>query len=309
MYLKKLSKTFSRSLARLILQICSLITKFLPWEYFYVFAQGLANIGFLLLFKHRRIALRSLSVAFGREKTTHELRAIAKDCFAFIAKAGLELLFFKDKPEMLKKQAIFENRQILDEALSKKKGVILVTGHFGNFPLMMLRLALEGYSVEGIMRSMRDQQLQRMFIKEKYLRGLKIIYSQPRKTCVEAAIRALRNNEIVVIQLDQNFGTGGIFVNFFGLKAATAAGPVVLALRSKASILPCFIVRQDDNSHRIIFEQEFNLRKEQSLDRTIMVNIQRLTEIIESYIRRYPAQWSWMHRRWKTRPKTINKGG
>ncbi len=248
--------------------------------------------------------MESLSIALGREKSPQELRDIAKDCFTFMAKSGLELLFFKERQQLLKKKVTLENKQILDEALSCAKGVILVSGHFGNFPLMMLKLALEGYSVGGIMRPMRDQRVERMFTKLRSKLGIKIIYSQPRKACVEETVKALRNNEIVCIQLDQNFGSGaGIFVDFFGQKAATATGPVVLARRTQAAILPCFIVRQDDGTHKIIFEQKFNLKEEKNFDETVLVNIQRLTRIIESYIRRYPAQWGWIHRRWKTRPR------
>jgi len=303
MRLKKLGKSINRFFAWLVLEVCSLIIRFLPRACLYSFAETLAKIGFLVAIKQRRIALESLSIAFCQEKTPEDLRNVAKDCFTAMAKSGVEMLFFMRRPQLLKKQVFLENRQLLDKALSKTKGVILVSGHFGNFPLMMLRLALEGYSIGGIMRPMRDQRVERKFTKLRNKMGIKTIYSQPRKACVEATIKALRNKEIICIQLDQNFGSGGIFVDFFGQKAATATGPVVLALRTKATVLPCFIVRQKDDTHRIIFEEEFNLRKEEDFHKTVLVNVQRLTGIIESYIRRYPAQWGWIHRRWKTKPR------
>ena len=153
------------------------------------------------------------------------------------------------------------------------------------------------------MRPMRDERVERLFSGIRNRLGLRTIYSQPRKACVNTTLRALKNNEIVCIQLDQNFGTGGVFVNFFGQKAATATGPVVFALRTKAALVPSFIVRDGDNRHRIIFEPEFNLEREGNFDNTAQVNIQCLTAIIESYIRRYPDHWGWIHRRWKTRPK------
>jgi len=137
--------------------------------------------------------------------------------------------------------------------------------------------------------------------------GIKTIYSQPRKACVENSIRTLRNNELLFIPIDQNFGTGGVFVDFFGKKAATATGPVVLALRTKAAVIPCFIVRQKDDTHKIIFEESLNLEEGRTFQETIIINIQKLTDIIESYIRKYPAEWGWIHRRWKSRPSI--KGG
>jgi KDO2-lipid IV(A) lauroyltransferase len=300
---KKLRKKISRFFGWLALIICSLIVRILPARCLYAFAKIVADIGFLTIIKHRRIALDSLSIAFGREKSPQELKKIAKDCFAFMAKSGVEMLFLMGKLQLLKDRVTIQNKHILDEALSRGKGVILVSGHFGNFPLMMLRLRFEGYSIGGIMRPMRDERVERLFSSTRNKMGVRTIYSQPRKACVDTTLKALRNNEIVCIQLDQNFGTGGVFVNFFGQKAATATGPVVFALRTKAALLPCFIVRDENNTHRIIFEPEFNLKHENNFDNTVQVNTQRLTTIIESYIRHYPAHWGWIHRRWKTRPR------
>jgi len=303
MEFKKIRKIISRFFAWISLVFCSLIIRHLPWRSLYVFARAFAKVGFLLLVKQRRIALQSLSIAFGQEKTPQECREIAKNSLTFIAKSGVESIFLMKKTELLRKRVFIEDRRILDLALSKERGVIMVTGHFGNFPLMMLRLVIDGYSVGGIMRPMRDQRVEKIFNRLRNKLGIKTIYSVPRKECVDKTIRALRNNEIVVIELDQNFGTGGVFVEFFGQKAATAVGPIVLALRSGAVILPCFIIRQRDDTHKIIFEEGFNLKKEEDFDKTVLVNIQRLTSMIESYIRRYPAEWSWIHRRWKTQPK------
>ena len=121
---------------------------------------------------------------------------------------------------------------------------------------------------------------------------------------MEDSIRTLRNNGLLFIPLDQNFGTGGIFVNFFGRQAATATGPIVLAQRTQAAILPCFIIRQEDDTHKVVFEPSVTLEEGESGRETLSINIQKLTDIIESYIRRYPAQWGWIHRRWKSKPKS-----
>ncbi|MBU1872021.1 MAG: lysophospholipid acyltransferase family protein [Candidatus Omnitrophica bacterium] len=300
---KNLGKTISRFLSWGALITCSLIIRFLPERGIYALANILANIVFFVAPRQRKIAFNSLSIAFGSNKPPRELRAIAKDCFRLIAKSGVEDFYFLNNRQLLKKRVSIENRRILEQALSRNKGVIIVSGHFGNFPLMMFRLKVEGYPVGGIMRPMRDKRTGKMFTKMIDESGVKNISSQPRKACVDTTIRALKNNEIVCIQLDQNFGTAGVFVNFLGQKAATATGPVVFALRTKAALIPCFIIRDKDDAQRIIFEPEFHLVHESEYNDTIMTNIQKLTDIIESYIRRYPAHWGWIHRRWKTRPK------
>ena len=302
---KKTNKGIKRFLARLGLQICSLIIRCLPGAMIYGFAKHVARLGYFIASKQRKIALDGLNTAFNKEKAPDEIKKIAKDCFIFMAKSGVELVFLVDRPNLVRKKVSLSGKEHLDAALNKGKGVILVSAHFGNFPLLMLKLSLEGYKIAGIMRHARDEKAEKIFYKQRQKVGIKTIYSQPRKACVENSIRTLRNNELLFIPLDQNFGTGGVFVDFFGRKAATATGPVVLSLRTKAAILPCFIIRGSNDTHKVIFEPEFKLEKADTYEKTVFINIQRLTNIIESYIRKYPAEWGWIHRRWKSQLKEV----
>jgi len=305
---KKIRKSISRFFAWLGLMLCSLIIKFIPNCWLYSFAKNSASLGYIIARKQRKIALESLTIAFGQDKSTQEIKKITKDCFIFLAKAGLEVMSLMERPSLLKKRIEIVGKEHLDTALSRGKGVILVSAHFGNFPLMLAKLSLEGYKTAGIIRYMRDERAEKFFMAKRTKLGIKAIYSQPRKVCVENSIRALRNNEVLFVPIDQNFGTGGVFVDFFGRKAATATGPVVLAQRTKAAVLACFIVRQPDDTHKIIIEPPLKLEEGRDYQEAIVINIQKLTNIIESYIRRYPAEWSWIHRRWKSRPN-LEGGG
>ncbi len=305
---KKIRKSIGRFFGWFGLVFSSLIIKVIPECWVYSLAKGFAGLGFIIARKQRKIALESLSLAFGQDKTKSEIEQITKDCFIFMAKAGLELIFLMDKPKLIKERVEIVGKKNLEAALTKGKGVILVSAHFGNFPLMLSRIRLEGYQTSGIMRHMRDSRIEKIFMEKRKKLGIKTIYNQPRSLCVETALKALRNNELVFIPIDQNFGTGGVFVDFFGKKAATATGPVVLALRTKAAIIPTFIVRQEGDTHKIIFEEPLNLEEGKTPEETIVINIQKLTNIIESYIRRYPAEWGWIHRRWKSRP-SLEGGG
>jgi len=299
---KKIRKSFGRFFAWLGLSLCSLIIKIMPARYLYGFADYISVLGYRVAKKQRKLALESLNIAFGQEKSAQEIQGIARESFSFMAKSAVELMFLMDRPKLLKKRVRIVGRDNLDSALSKGKGVILVSAHFGNFPLLLARLVLDGYKAAGIMRPMRDSRVEKIFLEKRRRFKIKTIYNQPRATCVNDTIEALRNNELVFIPLDQNFGTAGVFVDFFNKKAATATGPVVFAQRTEAAILPCFIIRQKDDTHKIIFELPLNLLRGRTSQETIIINIQRLTGIIESYIRKYPAEWGWVHRRWKSKP-------
>lgn len=297
---KKIRKSIGRFLGWIGLVACSLIIKIIPACYLYGFAKGVGFLGYYFAAGQRRVALESLNIAFGRDKTIQEKEKIAKDCFVFMAKSAIELLFLIDRPSLLRERVEIAGRENLDNALSKGRGVILVSAHFGNFPLLLARLGLAGYPVTAVMRPMRDVRAEKFFLAKRGRFDIKIIHTQPRNTCVNSILEALRNNEIIFILMDQNFGTNGIFVDFFGRKAATATGPVVFARRIKAEILPCFITRREDNTEKIIFEPSLQLEEGRNSQETVFINTQKLTGIIESYIRKYPAEWSWIHRRWKT---------
>lgn len=301
---KKIRKGVISLISCFGLNVSSAIVSIMPARFLYSFANFVSFLAYRFAGKQKRIALDSLSLAFGKEKTALERQEITKECFTFMAKSAVELMFFFDKPLILKKRVGLIGKENLDNALSRGRGAILVSAHFGNFPLLLGRLAVEGYPAGGIMKPMHDKGVEKIFLEKRKRFGVKTIYSQPREECVNNTIRALRENELVFIPIDQNFGSGGVFVNFFGKKAATAAGPVILAQRTGAALLPCFIVRQADDTHKIIFEPAINLEEGKDSRETVRVNIQKLTGIIEAYIRKYPAEWGWIHRRWKSQPNT-----
>jgi len=298
---KVIGKSIRRWWGRSALNFFSLIIKFTPEGFLYVLADFIARVGYYIAGRHRRIALNSLTIAFGREKNRQEIKKIAKDSFRSMAKSAVEMLFFVERPSLVKDKVRIEGKAYLDRALSEGKGLIVVSAHFGNFPLMLTRFAQLGYKTNAIIRHMRDEKVDEFFLKKRTTLNITTIYSVPRRGCIEESLKSLRRNELLFIQMDQNFGTGGIFVDFFGMKAATATGPAVLAARTKAPILPAFIIRDKDNLLKIIIEPPLHIEDADNAE-VVQKTIQRITGIIENYIRRYPEEWGWIHRRWKSRP-------
>ncbi|MDD5005103.1 MAG: lysophospholipid acyltransferase family protein [Candidatus Omnitrophica bacterium] len=303
MQIKELSRRIQRFFARIMLQFCVLIIKLIPEKYVYGFAHILAKLGFAVAAKHRRVAFESLNIAFGKEKKEEEIKQIAVDCFENIAKMVVEFMVFLDKPDFINRYVTVRGIENLDKALAKKKGVVALSAHFGNFPLMLAKLAAQGYEIATMLRYMRDPWVSQYFHVKRENLGISSIYTQPRKQCVEKSLETLRQNKILFIQLDQNFGTGGVFVDFFGKKAATAKGPIVFALRTKSPIVPMFIYREKNNMQRVVIEPEAEIAEGKDFEETIYLTAQKLTGIIESYARRYPSDWGWIHKRWKARPK------
>ncbi len=294
-------KVLRRDLARYSMFAAYWLLNRLPYGMVKGLLRFLIGIGFLVTGRLKKIARESLHIAFGKEKTDAEIEEIIKKCFSNFGQGMVEMIYFNEHLDMMEKHVVFEGRQNLDAALAKGKGVMAVTAHFGNFPLMMMHFARLGYPTHVLMRNTRDPKIDEFLLQKRNEAGLKTIFALPRKKAVMDTLKALRNNEIVFILMDQNFGSdGGVFVDFFGQKAATAPGPIVLAQRAESPIVPIFIRREKDDINKIAIEPEMPLEIRDDKDEMILANVAKITKIIEGYIRRYPHEWGWMHRRWKT---------
>ncbi|MFH0876946.1 MAG: lysophospholipid acyltransferase family protein [Candidatus Omnitrophota bacterium] len=306
---KEFSRRLSFKLGRIGIGFCEGVACFIPLSLLYHFTSALAAIGYRLAGRQRRIARESLAMAFGQEKSPQEIERIARRCFFSMVSTGVEFFMFMRHPERIRQYIQIEGLQYLDQALAQKKGVVALSGHFGSFPLLLSLLAMDGYKIHTVLRRMRDQNLDQFFEKKRNALGVGSIYTQPRQQCVKKSLQVLRDNEILFVQLDQNFGTGGVFVDFFGKKAATATGPIVFSMRTGAPIVPMFIVRLKGPRHKIVIEPPMEVGAEGTGEERLIGAVAQFTALIERYVRAYPHEWGWIHKRWKARPKEEEKGG
>lgn len=301
-------KKFERTLVRWAYYLFSWLFKVLPYPVIKAMSGGLLVIVYFLLRRMRRAAMSTLEIAFGKEKSQEELQKICKDCFFNAGRGVIEVGAFMARPLLMKEKFSFEgnSREHLEAAFKENRGVIGISAHFGNFPLMLLYLAQMNYPTNAIIRPSRDEVVEKDFQEARSRLGLKTVHSYPREACVAQSLKALRDKELLVVLLDQNTGSkSGVYVDFFGQKAGTATGPIVFAMRTGAPLLPIFTLREGDSDrHKLVIEKHFYLEQKATDEETIQFNVQKLTNIIEGYIRKYPNEWGWMHRRWKSRPKT-----
>ena len=300
-------KRFKRAIGRYLLQFGMWIIQRFPYSVVKGMTRLLIAIGPAFLVKHQKIARENLHQAFGNEKSEAEINKLANECFANFAKGMVDLTYYIDTPAKLAPQVTIEGKEHLDAALKLNKGVIAVSAHFGNFVLMHMKLILDGYKVNVMIRPTRDEKFEEYIYGLRIKVGIKTIYAVPRRACIQQCLTALRNNELVFILLDQNFGDdGNVFVDFFGKKASTAPGPVVFSRRTGAPIVPMFIRSETEEKHRIMIEPPVVLEDREDKAEEMIINLSRITNIIERYVRLYPNEWSgWVHKRWKTRPKTA----
>jgi len=298
---KEKSKFLRRQVSWFLLRFFESIIRVMPLRFNYWLGSVFGWLMYFILFKQRKNTLESLKFAYPQD-TPKKRKKIAKESFRFMAQSILEACYSSMHPDVLKGVRI-EDIEHLDNALKKGKGVVALTAHLGNFALIVHKLVSLGYPACVIVRPMRDEKINDHVYKGIVNgAGVKTIYSYPRKKCIVDSIKALRNNEIIIILMDQNFGTGGVWVKFFNKLAATSIGPIIFALRTGASVVPMRIIRESVAKHCIKISEAVTLDIVDSKDESILLNAIKFTKIIEGWIKEVPQQWSWVHRRWKSRP-------
>ena len=153
---KEKKKVLRRNAGWIAMRVFTYLNGITPLSWNYFLGRLLGNIAYLVIVRHRKIALEGLGLAFG-EKTLKSRKRIARKVFTFMAQSSFELLHYLKNTHQLKNIRI-EGEEYLRQALNKKKGVIIVTAHLGNFPLMSLKLAKQGYEVNFVTRPMRDEK-------------------------------------------------------------------------------------------------------------------------------------------------------
>jgi KDO2-lipid IV(A) lauroyltransferase len=256
----------------------------------------------------RKVALNNLNLAFGREKGKDEIHWICRELFKNIGRDMMETCRLEDLEESYYKNHVrFEGKHHLDDALKKGKGVIALSAHLGNFPLMGARIAKEGYAMSVVVRDPANPKIAKDGVSLRDHFGIETIPVEPRLASVSRCFKALKENRILMLQNDQNAPVTEAWVDFFGYLVPTFKGPVLFSIRTGAPIIPMFITRDSDHLHKVTVHPPFDLKTTGNLDQDITSNLAALTKIIEAAIREHPEQWLWIYRRFK-RARDVQTG-
>ncbi len=243
----------------------------------------------------RRKALASLATAFP-QKTDAERLALARASFRHLGRCVFELACvhqidrrvddFIDWPA--------SERAALDAALARKKGVLFISGHVGNWELLARRVALAGYPCQTIAKETSDPRLTAWVDAFRGSAKLKAIW-RGRDGAVKDMLRAIKQGEILGLLIDQDTSVQSVWVPFFGQLAKTPRAAADLALRTGAAVMLGFCQRDERGVYQLRMHEIDVLADDTPESLTA-----RLTLFIEAAIRRHPEQWVWMHRRWRS---------
>ena len=297
---KKMLDTLKDWLGAFSIWLSYFFIPLLPLKGSYIIARMLSHASLRFLKKQRNTILGNMDVAFGNQKSEEEKMETAREMVTNVFKGFFEGFYIASRfRKKVYNIVTIEGREHLDQALSHGKGVIALSAHFGNFTMLGAVMVKEHYPFYMVIRDPKSKPVAKLFKKFRDASGQKTIITQPWRECLKKMLNCLRANQIVCLITDENKRRGGVNVDFFGHNSPTAVGPSVLSLRTGAAIVPMFIIRQKDDTHKIIIEPalKFDLTGDQAED--IRRITSTFTERIEFYIKAYPTQWFWLNRRWK----------
>jgi Kdo2-lipid IVA lauroyltransferase/acyltransferase len=250
---------------------------------------------------NRRIAMRNLEIAFP-DRDAGERRRILTAAYRNYGRMGAEWVhFFEFNRTNIERYVTYEARESWDDAIRRSagRGILILTGHFGNFELLSLAHSIYGTPTAIVQRPNRNPIIDAAVTARRVRFGNLPV---PRKGAGREVIRRLHENWMVAIPLDLDTRRG-IFVDFFSKPAATNDALARIALASRAPVLPAFMVREGSTTrHRIKFLPVIELERGGDRTESVRINTQRFTDTIAEMIRLHPDHWNWIHRRWKTRP-------
>jgi KDO2-lipid IV(A) lauroyltransferase len=262
----------------------------------------LAWLVYALHGKLRRVGMRNLELAFP-QMPLRKRRGILRSLFTNIGRQlGDVCRFPRYNAENIGQLAVYDGFENFERAQARGKGVLILTGHFGGWEISSFMHALHGHPMHILVRPLDNPYLDRLVARYRGLSGNRTIAKQD---FARGMLAALRAGETVGILMDQNMIAGqGVFVDFFGIAASTSSLLARMALRTDAAVVPGFCLWDPGlRRYRVRFEPAMETSRTGNEEADILTNTAAYTKVIEDYARRYPEQWLWVHRRWKTRPE------
>lgn len=295
-----MNKKFYRKLLYGGLRVLIACAGVLPRRFLLRVAAGGGRIAFRALKKERGKTLHNLSLVFGGKKTPEEIEDIARRVFINLSKNLIDWILLDRMTEaQLKGLVDIEGREKIERVLARGKGVIVLTAHIGNWEFLAAYVALFIRHGGVVGRKVYVDEYDRLLVEMRRKKRVETIYSTDSPKRI---LKILRDNCVIGILPDQDVEyLNGVFVDFLGRPAYTPTGPVAISLASGAEIVPAFLIRQADDRYRIFTEDPIALSRTGDKKKDLLENTARWSAVCERYILRYPEQWVWMHKRWKTK--------
>ncbi len=285
-----------------VVQILDFFLSRLPFSLSSWLAKRAGDIFYRGAFKRRKIALENLHRAYADTLSLAQKITIARKSFENAALSILDLFLIKKIKKSASRHFVIKGKENLEAALSHGKGVILVTSHLGSWECLEFLFYLTHIPCSVIVKNIKNPYLNK---KIDGLRRETTVTPIPKKNAIRGAMAELKKNHVVAVLIDQWGGKEGLWIDFFGSLTSTTSLPARLAKKTDCLLVPAYCLRKGIARYEIQVLPQVPLPPHEEDWETSVTT--RLNKMLELHIRRYPEQWSWAHRRWKTKPETSRQ--
>jgi KDO2-lipid IV(A) lauroyltransferase len=262
---------------------------------------AIGGLAYGVLGRLRSVGLRNLALALP-EKVAAERERILRTEYRNLGWLLAEFCLMQGyTAERASRFIRYEGLDNYLRARERGKGVLVLTGHLGAWELSSFYHSLMGYPMGMVIRRLDNPLVDRFVNHVRCLHGNRVIHKDD---FARGLIASMRAGETVGILMDTNMTPPqGVFVPFFGVQACTASGMARVAAKTGAAVVPGFLLWEESEQKYVLrFGEEMPVVTTGEAELDALVNTEAFTTKIEEYVRQYPEQWLWMHRRWKTRP-------
>jgi KDO2-lipid IV(A) lauroyltransferase len=298
------SKVKGHYCIRIIITVLIFFARRLSWKGAYQIGKWIGKLFYH--FKVRRnVAMTNLDIVYGDKKSTEEKDHIYRESLINCGRLIINYMrlpymgesFWRDKCE-------WKNEYVLQEALNRKKGALLISGHIGMMDLAGGKLGMSGYPVAVVGKRIRNPVLDKLFVDIRNSMNLGTI---KHRDSMKRILEGIQRGEAIAMALDQNMKPRqGVFINWMGRVASSVRSAAYVAKKTGAPVIAGYLFQKGPDRFELVATEEVHWESyPDDPAKELLINTQKQSDAIQKIIYEHPELWFWIHRRWKVQPEGM----
>lgn len=299
--MRKLRRRVRYNVIYVAILIMIFFSNLMPRKTWLKFCGWLGSFVYYVASNSRKLARRHLTMAYGSEKKTIEIKRLTREVFRMLGMNAGDLIrgYKISEYQDFKKMRVINGIEHVEVAHAKGKGVMFLVSHMGAFEFTATELSFRGYKPLIIGTPVKDKKLNDLLWAQREKLGA---VGVERGKDTLKVMKNLKAGGTMIILIDQDTKVKSRFVNFFGMPCATPVGAAIIAMKTGAAVIPTIIHLREDLMQEINCYPEIPMTITGNDEEDMITNTQKMSDATETEIRKHPSQWVWMHERWKTKP-------
>lgn len=288
---------FEYFLTRLI----GFIAKILPLKLSLFIGDFIGDLFYFVIRTRKKVAFDNLLQVFGVEKSKREIRQLLRRNYHHFGRVMMEFARIPIlNPANLLKRVSKQNIKHIQDLIDRQRGLLILSGHFGNWEYLAATVAQIHPPLYCVFKQQKNLAVDTII--KQYRTELGLMPLKIKGGAAKGVLQAFKQKQMVLMLLDQDAGNNGIFLDFLGKPASTVTGPAQIAIKYRVPVIMAFGIRGDNGFIQIHLHEFPDISQFSDDEQGVRQFLVAYNQILEKYIRQYPEQWLWLHKRWRTKP-------